>query len=196
MEKGSGSSSTEESWARISVKNLHPVSNLAFVSKLTECVVFNQTHDHLTRLGLYPLLQSACRQYHSTETALLKVTNNILLNVNFQHVTLPVLLDLSAAFDTVDHKILLSRLITKFGIHRKILNWFASYLSGRSQPIFFDGATLNSFDLRFGVPRGSCLGPLLFILYASKLFEIYHLSLTMPRIKLKLCVPWRTALMT
>jgi len=70
-----------------------------------------------------------------------------------------------------------SRLITKFGVHRKILNWFASYLSGRSQRIFFDGATLNSFDLRFGVPQGSCLGPLLFVLYASKLFEIIEAHL-------------------
>ena len=90
-----------------------------------------------------------------------------------------VLLDLSAAFDTVDHKIPLSRLITKFGIRGKVLNWFALYLSGRSQRIFFDGATSNSFYLRFGVPQGSCLGLLLFVLYlyASKLFEIIEAHL-------------------
>jgi len=88
-----------------------------------------------------------------------------------------VILDLSAAFDTVDHKILLIRLITKFGIRGKVLNWFALYLSGRSQRIFFDGATSNSFDLRFGVPQGSCLGPLLFVLYASKLFKIIEVHL-------------------
>ena len=78
-------------------KNLRPVSNLAYVSKLIERAVFNQTYDHLVRSGLYPLLQSAYRKYHSTETALVKVANDILLNMNSQRVTLLVLLDLSAA---------------------------------------------------------------------------------------------------
>ena len=82
-------------------KNLRPVSNLAYVSKLIERAVFNQTYDHLVRSGLYPLFQSAYRKYHSTETALVKVANDILLNMNSQRVTLLVLLDLSAAFDTV-----------------------------------------------------------------------------------------------
>ena len=153
-------------------KNLRPVSNLAYISKLAERAVFNQTYDHLVRSGLYPQLQSAYRQYHSTETALVKVANDILLNMNSQRVTLLVLLDLSAAFDTVDHEILLRRLTTSFGIRGKALEWFSSYLSGRSQRILFDGVTSDNFDLRFGVPQGSCLGPLLFVVYASKLFEI------------------------
>ena len=153
-------------------KNLRPVSNLAYISKLTERAVFNQIYDHLVRSGLYPQLQSAYRRYHSTETALVKVTNDILLNMNSQRVTLLVLLDLSAAFDTVDHAILLKRLTTDFGIGGKALEWFSSYLSGRSQRVLFEGATSDSFDLRFGVPQGSCLGPLLFVVYASKLFEI------------------------
>ena len=82
------------------------------------------------------------------------------------------LLDLSVAFDTVDHAILLKRLTTDFGIGGKPLEWFSSYLSGRSQRVLFEGATSDSFDLRFGVPQGSCLGSLLFVVYASKLFEI------------------------
>ena len=92
--------------------------------------------------------------------------------MNSQRVTLLALLDLSAAFDTVDHEILLRRLTTSFGIRGKALEWFSSYLSGRSQRILFDGVTSDNFDLRFGVPQGSCLGPLLFVVYASKLFEI------------------------
>ena len=88
--------------------NLRPVSNLQFVSKLTERAVFNQVQRHMTEYSLYPVLQSAYRKGHSTETALLKVTNDILMNMDRQHVTLLVMLDLSAAFDTVDHEILLT----------------------------------------------------------------------------------------
>ena len=106
------------------------------------------------------------------ETALVKVANDILLNMNLQRVTLLVLLDLSAAFDTVDHAILLKRLTTDFGIGGKALEWLSSYLSGRSQRVLFEGAASDSFDLRFGVPQGSRLGPLLFVVYASKLFDI------------------------
>ena len=96
--------------------NLRPISNLSFASKLTERAVFAQIHDHLITNKLYPKAQSAYREYHSTETALLRVKNDILLNMNQQRVTLLVLLDLSAAFDTVDHTILLNRLSKDFGI--------------------------------------------------------------------------------
>ena len=147
-------------------KNLRPVSNLAYISKLLERAVFNQIYDHIVRSGLYPLLQSASRRHHSTETALVEVANDILLNMNSQRVTLLVLLDLSAAFDTVDHGILLRRLSTSFGIRGRALEWFSSYLLERSQRILFDGVKSDSFDLRFGVPQGSCLGPLLFGFYA------------------------------
>ena len=91
-------------------KNLRPVSNLAYFSKLTETAVAIQTQSHMSQHGFYPVLQSAYRKYHSTETALLKVHNDILLNMDKQHVTLLVLLDLSAAFDTVNHETLLGRL--------------------------------------------------------------------------------------
>ena len=129
-------------------KNLRSVSNLAYISKLTERAVFNQTYDHIVRSGLY-------RRYHSTETALVKVANDILLNMNSQRVTLLVLLDLSAAFDTVDHGILLRRLNTTFGKRGKVLEGFSSYLLGRNQRLLFDGVKSDSFDLRSGVPQGS-----------------------------------------
>ena len=78
----------------------------------------------MSRFALYPTLQSAYRKGHSTETALLKVQNDILMNMNCKHVTLLVLLDLSAAFDTVDHDILLARLKASIGINGTALNWF------------------------------------------------------------------------
>ena len=156
----------------LAFENFRPISNLQFVSKLTEKAVFNQTHSYLVSNDLFPLCQSSYRKYHSTETALLKVKNDILMNMNNQEVTLLVLLDLSAAFDTVDHSILLKRLQEDFGISGTVLSWFSSYLSGRSQKVVIEGVCSKKFDLSFGVPQGSCLGPLLFILYTSKLFKI------------------------
>lgn len=93
-----------------SLSNLRPVSNLQYLSKLVESAVYDQTTDHVTQSGLYPILQSAYRLGHSTETALLKIQNDILAAMDNQRVTLLVLLDLSAAFDTIDHQVLLNRL--------------------------------------------------------------------------------------
>ena len=102
------------------------------MSKLTERAVFNQLHEHMMANGIYSMFQSAYRQYHSTETALLRVMNDILLKMNSQRVTLLVLLDLSAAFDTVSHDVLLDRLHNDVGLRGNALNWFYSYLSQRS----------------------------------------------------------------
>ena len=153
-------------------ENLRPISNLSFVSKLTERAVFNQTNDHLNSHELYPKNQSAYRKSHSTETALLRVKHDILLNMNRQHVTLLVILDLTAAFDTVDHSIMLGRLSSTFGIQGQVLHWFTSYLSNRSQYVSVNGGISKRFELQYGVSQGSCLGPLLFVLYVSKLFQI------------------------
>ena len=82
--------------------------------------------------------------------------------MNKQQVTLLVFLDLSAAFDMIDHSVLLRRLETKFGFTGTALEWFKSYLSGRFQQVVIDDATSDKFNMDFGVPQGSCLGPLLF----------------------------------
>ena len=115
-----------------------------------------------------------CNQLPGLITALLKVANDILLSMNDQRVTLLLLLDLSAAFDTVDHHTLLHRLRFTFGVNGKVLSWFSSYLSGRSQQIAINDTLSAEFELHCGVPQGSCLGPLLFTLYSSKLFEIIN----------------------
>ena len=102
-----------------------------------------------------------------------KLTEKVVFNqVYSQHVTMLSLLDLSAAFHTVNHRILLERLSDEVGIHGTALNWFRSYLSGRSQLVSVHGALSRLFNVSCGVPQGSCLGLLLFIMYASKLFKI------------------------
>ena len=153
-------------------KNYRPVSNLQYISKLAEKAVFEQIHAHMMTYSLYPDLQSSYRRYHSTETALVKITNDILMKMNTQEVTLLVMLDLSAAFDTVNHAILLTRLSEELGICGVALEWFKSYLENRDQRILVDGSLSERFGLDSGVPQGSCLGPLLFIVYASKLFKV------------------------
>ena len=95
-----------------------------------------------------------------------------MMEINSRHVVLLVLLDLSAAFDTVDRSVLLRRLQTSFGISGAPLDWFKSYLSARSQRVSIPGALSDSLPLDWGVPQGSCLGPLLYVIYSSKLFNI------------------------
>ena len=153
-------------------KNYRPVSNLQYVSKLTEKAVFSQIHAHMMDNSIYPEMQSSYRQFHSTETALLKVMNDVLMKMNSQEVTLLVMLDLSAAFDTVNHDILIKRLHDDVGICDAALDWFKSYLHNRGQRVCIDGTLSDHFSLNCGVPQGSCLGPLLFVIYASKLFKV------------------------
>ena len=153
-------------------QNFRPVSNLQYISKLTEKAVFSQTHEHMVINEIYPDLQLPYRQHHSTETALLKIMNDVLLKMNSQHMTLMVLLDLSAAFDAVNHNILLERLCRDVSTRGKVLDWFSSYLSNWSQQVSIDGSLSRQFPLDCGVPQGSCLGPLLFVIYTSSLFKV------------------------
>ena len=117
-----------------------------------ETAVAKQLQHYLFSNDLFPVLQSVYRPKHGIEKALLKVTNDILLNMNDQRVTLLLLLDLSAAFDTVDHDTLLHRLQFTFGINGKVLSWFSSYLSGRSQQIAINEKLSAEFELQCGVP--------------------------------------------
>jgi hypothetical protein len=150
-------------------KNYRPVSNLSFLSKVIEKLVLKQLFAYLNDHSLLSPNQSAYRPHHSTETALLKVTNDLLLALDSGSVSILTLLDLSAAFDTVDHLTLFKTLRNYFGISGSVLAWFQSYLSDRKQAVSVDGCFSESVDLVYGVPQGSVLGPVLFTMYTKPL---------------------------
>ena len=158
--------------AELVLKNYRPVSNLSFISKLIERAVTNQLLKHIELNDLGDIFQSAYKRYHSTETALVKVQNDLLMSMDGNNVSVLVLLDLSAAFDTVDIDILLDRLRDCFGITGNVLSWFKSYLTGRYQRVSINGQLSSSSLLHFGVPQGSVLGPILFSIYTSPLCQI------------------------
>ena len=157
------------------LNNYRPVSNLSFLSKLTERAVASQLTKHMDSNNLHTPVQSAYRPLHSTETALLKVVNDVLLTIDRGNGVIVVLLDLSAAFDTIDHKVLIERLGERIGITGKALDWFRSYLSDRFQSIHLNGKSSKPILLVFGVPQGSVLGPVKFTIYQGPVYEIAEL---------------------
>ena len=114
---------------------------------------------HLNTHNLLDTFQSAYRPGHSCETAILRVLNDVLRNADCGNVTLLVLLDLSAAYDVIDHDLLLNRLRNEAGLVGTALSWFQSYLSDRTQRVIVQNATSGNHALTCGVPQGSVLGP-------------------------------------
>ena len=131
-----------------------------------------QMSSHMNLHYPLPALQSAYKEYHSTETALLKLLSDIRLDMDAQKVTLFVMLDLSAAFDTIDHAILLEIPKKKVGLSGTALQWVQSYISTRYQCVQIKGKLSERTELEYGVPQGSCLGPILFLIYTNLLFDV------------------------
>lgn len=154
------------------LKNYRPISNLSFISKLIERVVASRICSHLESHSLLETYQSAYRSFHSTESALLRVQNDILASLDKKQVVALVMLDLSAAFDTIDHDILLQRLERRFNITDNALAWVKSYLTGRHQCVSVNKSYSSDVPLTCGVPQGSVLGPLLFSMYMTPLSDI------------------------
>ena len=117
------------------LNNFRPISNLIFISKILEKIVASRIQSHLSSNSLSSSFPSAHRIFHSTETTLLKIHNDLIFAMDRGEVISLILLDLSAAFDTVDHSILLTRLQNWFGHDGLSLDWFTSYLSLRSQAV-------------------------------------------------------------
>ena len=145
------------------MNNYRPVSNLNLNSKIIEKIISNRIRTHLDKNNLSIPNQSAYKPLHSTETALLKIHNDICISMDSGKTTALVLLDLSAAFDTLDGW---------YGISGTALNWVRSYLSNRVQRVKLLDKLGGPFKTDYGVPQGSLLGPLLFTLYTTPLRSV------------------------
>lgn len=157
---------------RSSPANYRPISNLSTVSKVLERLVLARLRPHLTNSKNFSRRQSAYRQGHSTETALLDVLDSVYTAADNKEVTVLIGLDLSAAFDTVCHSTLTQRLQTEFGVSGTVLSWLQSYLHGRTQFVKLGQHRSSEATMEVGVPQGSVLGPLLFAVYCSPVANI------------------------
>ena len=153
------------------MNNYRPVSNLPLLSKIKERAILDQLLPILEANQVIPSLQSAYRQFHSTETALCRIYNDLVLNTCDGKASVLVMLDLSAAFDTVDHQLLMSDM-EEVGVRDSALTYMKSYLYGRVQRVVVGEATSDPIPLVCGVPQGSVLGPILFSIYISSLMSV------------------------
>ncbi len=158
------------------IKFFRPISKLPFISKILEKVILTQLLEGLRNNNIFEKFQSGFRKLHSTETALLRVTNDLLRAADSGHCSVLVLLDLSAAFDTIEHNILVERLRSWAGITGTALDWFRSYLENRNFFVSIQDFNSSTAKITCGLPQGSILGPILFSLYMLPLGHIINIS--------------------
>ena len=146
--------------------NYRPVSLLTAISKIIEKVVHIQLYTYFDKNKLLFVSQYGFRGEHSTELAALELVDRIHIDLDDKKCPVAVFMDLSKAFDTLDHNILLDKL-SNYGVKGTELSWFHSYLTGRKQFVDIDGTQSELLDIKTGVPQGSILGPLLFLIYMN-----------------------------
>ena len=154
------------------LSNYRPISGLTFLSKFIERVVCNRIYEYVSFFSLLRPFQSAYRKHFSTETALTRFLSDLLVAFDSKKLSFVVLLDLSSAFDTVDHSILCDRLYKRFGFRDVALSWIQSFLNDRTCRISVKSSLSQIFNLSCGVPQGSVLEPQLFSMYVSPISDI------------------------
>ena len=154
------------------LKNYRPVSNLSYVSKIVEGMAIDQLQAHVSENNLFPNYQSAYRENHSCETIVLKLCSDILWAMEKKEIFVLIGTDLSAAFDTVDHSIMLNILEKYYGVCDSALQWFKSYLDNRSFKVAVNKAFSDIKKIFFSVPQGSRGGPDLFLLYSATIQNV------------------------
>ena len=145
---------------------------ICFIAEMLETLVLSQVSSYLNSHNLYNTCQSAYRPGHSTETALLKVVNDLFLSLNKGNISVLALLDFSSAFETIVHPILVHRLHTDFGFTDTVLQWFTYYLTDRTHYVSLSNHNSAFAPVHTGVPQGSVLGPILFTMYIKPLSDI------------------------
>ena len=150
------------------MNNYRPISVLSPIAKVFERTIYSQLYDYLQTNNLLSKFHSGFRKFHSTATSLLDATMEWLTNMDSSKINSVVFLDLSKAFDTVDHSILLRKLCL-YGLSISTLKWFKSYLTDRLQCCFINGSLSSHKKIKCGVPQGSIFGPLLFLIYINDL---------------------------
>ena len=153
------------------LNNYRPVTNLCFIAKIQEKLVLSQVSSYLSSHKFYNTCQSAYRPGHSTESALLKVVFDLFLSLYKGNIYVLALLD-SSSFDTINHPILVHCLHTDFGFYDFVLQWFSSYLTDRTHYFSLSNHCTAFALVHSGVPQGSVLGPILFIMYITPLSDI------------------------
>ena len=154
------------------LQNYRPVSNIKVMAKVVEMAAASRLTEHLNSCGLTEKFQSAYKPLHSTESALLRVKNDFIAAIDNHQAVLLVMLDLSAAFDTIDHNIFVHRLKQEFSISDTALDWFSSYLRNRTNRVCIYGASSATHIMEFGFPQGSIMGPIGYSLYTHPVGKI------------------------